>query len=118
MRINLGKILVKTVGVGTAGMVAYDAYKRAKWKGEMDQKNACANIMTNIHMNAQTLDMNSAVRANIKNGFDNWSCKKGIKGYFSGAIGFCKGFISSLADNIVPLALATGTLMFKKADKY
>jgi len=118
MRLNLGKLFVKAIGAGTVGLACYDGYKRAKWQGEMDCKNASANMMTHVLMSAQTLDSNSAVRSNAKNSFNKWFYTSGVKGYFSGVTGFVKGFVSSLADNVVPLGLACGALMFNKAGKY
>lgn len=109
----LSKCLIKGAGAITVGLIGYDAYKRACWKSKMDTKLMTADMMQRTHLTSQLLDMNSQVRADAKNGFHQWLLGTNIPTFFSGITGFVKGALSSMADNVVPLAMATGALMFK-----
>ena len=116
--INLGKILVKTVGAAALGCVGYDAYKKAKWQAKTRYKNTSADLMTRIHMTAQSTDELSATRSKIKNSINEWYMTNGITPHFSAIGGFISGAVSSLVDNVVPFGLAAGTLMLNKGAKY
>ncbi|MBO5947890.1 hypothetical protein J6Q66_03540 [bacterium] len=114
MGARLTKFISKSVGVVALGCVGYDAYKKGCWKGKMTQKLVDADILERVHYNSMLLDNHTTVGANVKNSFDMWTIDTKIPTKIAKLRGFCSGFVSSLADNIVPFALATGALMFKK----
>ena len=119
MSIILGKILWKTVGAAGVGLAGYDAYKRGEWQAKTNHKLASADLMTRVHMNSQTLENHSAVRSGIKNSFNRkFLDTSNITPVFRAIGGFCSGVVSSLADNVVPLALATGALTLKRGAKW
>ena len=113
-----GKIIAKTLGTATLGLVCYDAVKRGCWKGKMDYTNGTANWMIRVNEDSQLLDNHSATRGGAKNKFDSWFIKTKIGPSMAGLVGFIKGACSSVVDNVLPFALATGALCFKKCDKF
>ena len=112
-----GKILAKTVGAAALGLVGYDAYKRGQWQSKTDYKNTAANMMISVSEDAQLLDQNSATRGAAKNKFHRWFINSNIGPFYSHFTGFLKGIGSSILDNAIPFALATGAVCFKKCDK-
>lgn len=114
MGARLTNFISKSVGTVALGLVGYDAYKKGCWKGKMDQKLKDADILERVHYNSMLLDNHTTVGANVKNSFDMWAIDHKIPTLTARIKGFCSGVISSLSDNIVPFALATGALMFKK----
>lgn len=113
MKSFLSKCLIKGAGAITVGLIGYDAYKRGCWKSKMDTKLLTADMVQHVHNTSQLLDMNSQVRSDAKNGFHQWFLGTKIPTFITSIAGFVKGALTSMADNVVPLALATGALMFK-----
>lgn len=112
---DFNKVLAKGVGVAGLGAVLYDAHQYGKIQARTSGKNQLADSACDAYMGSTTLNSTSTIDSKLQNArFKaemNGSIFGGIRRGFAQAKGYIKGAMTSLAENIVPLALSAGTLI-------
>ena len=113
MNFGISNILVKTAGAIGLGLVAYDSHVAGKIEAAAYPKECKANGLVKDHMDYMTMDSPSIVKQKVKKGVLDFKTDENISTFFHGIEGYFKGFGNMLVGNIVPLALATGTVLTK-----
>ncbi len=116
---NFYTLASKALGVMTAGIIAYDAHKSGTINGTMTAKKNVANTMVDHYVQSNNISKLSTIEANSKKAWFRFVMDNNIKEFFDATVGYIGGFVSNVVDNVVPAALATGTLVCgaKKAPK-
>ena len=119
MNVSAGitKVLAKGVGVAGLGAVLYDAHQYGKIQAKTYGKNQMANSACDAYMDSKTLNSTSTIDSKLQQARLNAELKGGlfggIRNGFAQAKGYIAGAFTSLAENIVPLALSASTLVTK-----
>ncbi len=119
MNVSAGitKILAKGVGVAGIGAALYDAHQYGKIQAKTCSKNHLANSACDAYMDSKTLSSTSTIDSKLQKARLDAEMKGGlfggIRSGFAQAKGYVKGAFTSLAENIVPLALSAATLVTK-----
>ena len=98
-------------------MVAYDCHTAAKIEAYAHEKNTKAEEITSRYLDDQKMESPSVVRQKAKEGLFHYFLDENVSGFFTSIAGYAKGFTSMLVSNVIPFALAAGTLMGKKGTK-
>ncbi len=110
-------VISKAIGLTAAGMLLYDAASEGAHVSKRDQVRITANTLPDAYVNSNRMDKYSRVGNKLKKEFFNWRLSNGIPEFFAGIGGFFKGTLESLANNVLPVGLTVGALMFKKAGR-
>lgn len=114
---SAGNIITKTIGAGGLGLVLYDAHCAAKIRSKVFEKNhKSENLEKNLY-NTMSLDSPSVVKAATKKRIFKYFVDENISGFFTSIFGYAKGFGSMLVSDVIPLALALGTLLMPSKGK-
>ena len=119
MNISSGitKVLAKGVGVAGIGAALYDAHQYGKIQAQTYGKNQMANSACDAYMDSKTLNSSSTIDSKLQKVRLDAEMKGGlfggIRNGFAQAKGYIAGAFTSLAENIVPLALSAATLVTK-----
>lgn len=112
---DFNKVLAKGVGVAGLGAVLYDAHQYGKIQARTSGKNQLADSACDAYMGSTTLNSTSTIDSKLQDlrfkAEMNGSVFGGIRKGFAQAKGYVKGALTSLAENIIPLALSAGTLI-------
>lgn len=113
--LDFAKYAAKGVGIAGLGAVLYDAHQYGKIQARTSGKNQLAESACDAYMGSTTLNSTSTIDSKLQNARlnaeMNGSIFGGIRKGFAQAKGYIKGAITSLAENIVPLALSAATLV-------
>ncbi len=110
---KLSGILIKTAGVGSLGLGVYDAHSRARREAIREGKNRMADRGLNAWMNTTRLEVESDVEAGLRNEARDIMMDSPFPKICGNIKGYVKGFLSSVADNVVPITLGATALMSK-----
>lgn len=110
---NVSNVLTKTVGVIGLGLIAYDSHSAGKRKAASTEKDHKATSLANHYLEDQKLDSPSIVKAHAKESIFRYYVDENLSGFFGAIGGYVKGFNNMLVSNVVPFALAAGTLVTK-----
>lgn len=113
MAITLKTALIKTMGAGGLGLGVYDAHCRGKRESIREGKVHMADSGTDAWINTTRLEVDSDVEAAMRKGARDWMLDSPIPKIVGNIKGYFKGIFESVADNVVPITLATGTLISK-----
>ena len=112
---DFNKVLAKGVGIAGLGAVLYDAHQYGKIQAQTSGKNQLADSACDAYMSSTTLNSTSTIDSKLQNARlkaeVNGSIFGGIRKGFAQAKGYVKGALTSLAENIIPLALSATTLV-------
>ncbi|MDD3236486.1 MAG: hypothetical protein PHV37_00130 [Candidatus Gastranaerophilales bacterium] len=111
-------IISKGIGAAAAGMMLYDAGRAGVVNSAKTQKCYTADRLPDQYINSMRMNDNSAIGNKLKKGLFKWQMDDNIGEFFSSIGGFFSGAGTSLVSNVIPAALATGAIMFKKAGKF
>ncbi len=111
---NVSNVLTKTVGVIGLGLVAYDSHAAGKHEAHAHEKEHKATSLAGRYLEDTKLDSNSMVKAQAKEHIFKYFMDENISGFFGAIKGYTKGFSEVLVSNVVPFALAVGTLLTNK----
>lgn len=116
-KFDFNKVLAKGVGVAGLGAVLYDAHQYGKIQAQTSGKNQLADSACDAYVDSRTLNSTSTIESKLQNLRLDAEMKGnifgGIRKGFAQAKGYVKGAMTSLAENIIPLALSAGTLITK-----
>ena len=110
---SLSGILIKTMGVGSLGLGVYDAHCRARRESIRQGKNNMANNGVDSWLNTTRLESESDVEAAMRGEARDILMDSPLPKITGNITGYCKGFIASIVDNVVPIVLGAGALMSK-----
>lgn len=110
---TLTKCLVKGAGIGTIGVIAYDSHIMGNLQSDMYAKSRDADACAEAFNNTQYLSSPSPTTAKLKKGVMNIEMESNIRHFVNSGIGYFKGFISTMVNNVVPLGLGAGALFGK-----
>lgn len=116
----MGKIttvISKAIGAGAIGAIAYNAHAYGKMLGEEDQKIHTANRLPDEFLNSERLETFNPLTLKLKRYIFKKEMDETQGEMQFGMVGYFEGFTKGLVDNIIPLMLGTGALMFKRAGK-
>lgn len=109
------KVTIKSIGILSAGMIAYDAYKVGKTKGVEATKVSIGEELTDTLVLHQITGGNSHVIDSIKKTYFEYllddQFMNSVKSFFIQAGSIAKEFFNSA----VPLTLAAGAIFIKKS---
>lgn len=108
-----GKCLVKGVGIGALGIVAWDANVYGKLRADQYAKTKDADYMTKAVTNTLFESDPSIVTAKIKEERLKLSMGENFRHFFNRGIGYIGGFVSQTINNVIPFALGMATLLTK-----
>ncbi len=115
---NKFTVISKIAGTAAAGLLLFDAHSQGKHASRKEQINMSANRLPDEYLNSMRLDKQSAVTNKLKKRFFRWQLDTNIPEFFAGIKGYFKGATENLTTNIIPAALATGAILFKKAGRF
>ena len=110
--VNIANIVCKTAGIVGLSAVTYDAYAMAKHHSNAASAEISADIFEKAVAAQRSTSTASYMTGAMQNKVADFRMKNPIVPIFGKFRGFIEGFISSLADNIIPTtlsALAIGT---------
>mgnify|MGYP006916049199 CR=1 FL=1 len=108
-----GKCLVKGVGIGALGLVAWDSNVYGKLRADQYAQSKDAKYMTNSVTNTLFESDPSIVTAKIKEQRLKLTMRENVRHFFNRGIGYIGGFVSQMISNAIPFALGMGTLLTK-----
>lgn len=111
---NYGKYLAKTVGAGALAMVAYDAHILGLLESDTYSKTKDAEACIKRATNAMYLSQPSAIQNDLKTKVSHYEQEQNLRSFSNSAIGYIKGFASSLISNVIPLGLGLMTILSSK----
>ena len=114
---QIANIATKAFGAGALALVAYDCHTAAKIHAHAYEKNHKAEGITERFLEDQKMESPSIVRQQAKEGIFKFFLDENFSDFFVSIAGYAKGFSSMLVSNVIPFALAAGTLMGKKGTK-
>lgn len=110
---TLTKCLVKGVGLAAIGVTAYDSHIMGNLQSDMYAKSKDADACAEAFNNTQYLSSPSQTTAKLKKGVMNVEMESNIRHFINSGIGYFKGFLSTMINNVVPLGLGIGALIGK-----
>lgn len=111
--LNFSNILTKAVGAAGIGLIAYDSHVAGKIESASYPKERKAAGLVMDHMDYLTMDSPSIVKQKVKKGILDFKTDENISEFFHCIEGYFKGFGNMLVGHVVPLTLATGTVLTK-----
>ena len=111
----ISNIVCKTVGIAGMSAVAYDAYSVAKKNSSRVSQMETADHFEKVVMSTRTMDNESPVGRAVQKKVAELRMNNPLFSAFGTAKGFVSGFLSTLGNNIIPVAcagLAIGTKGF------
>lgn len=115
---NKLNIAAKIAGGLTAGLLLYDSHKVGVNHSAENIKIRSAERLTDVYTRSRRMEDRSPVTSSLKDRYfrdhADWNFADKVNGF----TGYIKGGFDQLARNIVPAALATGTLLSKNYAKY
>lgn len=115
---NKFTVMSKAVGTIATGIMLYDAGSAAVHESSREQIRCTSNRLPDQYVNSMRMNKMSATGNELKKGFFRWQLDQGFSEFFAGIGGAIKGFAGNLMENVIPLSLATGALLFKKAGRF
>ncbi len=115
---NKFTVMSKIAGTAAAGLLLFDANSRGVVNSRKEQIRTTSNRLPDQYVNSMRMDKYSVSGNKLKQAFFKWQLDTGIPEFFAGIGGYIKGVTGNLAENVIPVALATGALMFKKAGRF
>lgn len=113
MKFDIPNIITKGVGIAGLGLVLCDSHFAGKIEASSFPKAQKAQSLMTSHKQYLELDSPSIVKQKVKKGIFDYKTDENISVFFNGIAGYFKGFSNMLVTNVVPLALATGTVATK-----
>ena len=114
---GLTKVLAKGAGIAGLGAIAYDAHQYGKIQAQTYSKNQMAESAKDAYMSGTTSDSTSTIASKLQkfrlDGELNNKFFGRTRNFLSSAKGYIKGIGTSLAENVIPLALSAGALITK-----
>lgn len=108
----------KAVGAATAGLMLFEANHQGLVNSKKTQLNTTANRLPDEYINSMRMEKRSLFGNGLKKQFFRWQLDNSIPEFFGGIKGYFKGVEENLVSNLIPVALATGALLFKKAGRF
>ena len=114
VKANYGKYLCKGAAIGTLGLLAYDANFLGKLQADTYAKSKDAKHCIKATTNTLFLDEPSKIDSDIRNTALHVETDQNARQFFNTAIGYVKGFTTSLVNNVIPFAISMVTLLASK----
>lgn len=111
---NYGKYIAKAVGIGTLGMIGYDAHIVGLLQSDMYSKNKDAEACIERATNTMYLSKPSAINANLKKNVFHMEQEQNWRSFINSTVGYLKGLGSSMVSNVIPLGLGLLTVISSK----
>ena len=105
--VNIANIACKTVGIAGLSAATYDAYANAKHHSDAQTASVSADTFESVIAAERSNTNASHVTNAVQKKIANLRMQNPIVPLFGKAKGFVEGFISSLGDNIIPIALSS-----------
>ncbi len=115
---NKFTVMSKIAGTAAAGLLLFDANARGVVNSRKEQINTTANRLPDQYINSMRMDKFSVTGNKLKKSFFKWQMDNSIPEFFAGISGYFKGLVGNLTENVIPVALATGALLFNKAGRF
>lgn len=112
---NKYTVIAKVTGAAAAGLMLFEANAAGLHHSKIEQLETTANRLPDEYVKSMRMEKLSPTGNELKKEFFKWQLDNNILEFFAGIKGYAKGIVGSLSENIIPVALATGALMFKKA---
>lgn len=113
VKTNVIKYLPKAAGVAALGVCAYDAHIVGKLQADVYAKSKDADACMETYSNTRYLSTPSMTVSKMKDSVHNFEVDSNFRHFFNSGIGYFKGFIGMLMDNVVPFGLGLGALLGK-----
>lgn len=113
IKTNFPKYLIKGASLAALGVVAYDSHIMGKIQSDVYAKSKDADACAKAFNNTQYLSSPSPATAKLKKGVMNVEMESNLRHFVNSAIGYFKGFGSTLVNNVIPLGLGIGALAGK-----
>lgn len=110
---NVTNILTKTLGYGALALIAYDSHTLGKIEASSLPQHIKAEELSNSYMHNLSQGTPSVVQSKLKETIFKLRVNENISSFFTGIYGYAKGFGKMLINNVLPLALAVGTVCTK-----
>lgn len=115
---NKYTVISRVTGAAAAGLMLFEAHNEGLVTSKKEQIETTANRLPDEYINSMKMDTKSLTGNELKNEFFKWQLDNNIPEFFASIKGYGKGIVESLTSNIIPVALATGAIMFKKAGRF
>ncbi len=113
IRNNAGKYLIKGVGLGALGLVAYDAHYIGKLESDIYATEKDGKSAGKYLNNAMYSNNMSPIEDKVRDFSLKMELDQSYKRFFNSIIGYVKGFVGMLIEHVVPLGLGLGALLSK-----
>lgn len=115
---NKFTVISRIAGTAAAGLMLFEAHHEGMAISKKEQIRTTANRLPDEYLHSMRMETKSVVGNELKKEFFKWQMDDNIPEFFAGIKGYFKGIAESLTANIIPVALATGAIMFKKAGRF
>lgn len=116
---SAGTVISKLMGLGTAGVLLYDAHSSGVINSRKKYSAQIANSLPDIYSKSIKLDGYSEVGNAAKKNIFRWALDDGVTPAISSAFGYVSGAVGHLVDNVLTAGLATTAVLSKgKAGKF
>lgn len=109
------KILCRTTGIAGMSLALYDAYSNGQAKSRKIQQQVVADHFEKVHSSSRTLTNVSPVNSAMQGKIADLRQNNPIIPVYGKVKGFLKGALSSLGDNIFPIAFSALAIAAKGA---
>lgn len=103
-------IMYKTIGIAGLSFATYDALGKAKLFSKVGEQKATADIFESTIAAKRTMDAASATTNAMQAKVANFRTSNPIVPFFGKMSGYCKGFLKSFSDNLVPVVFSAMAL--------
>ncbi len=110
---NITKYIAKGVGIAALGIVARDSHIMAKLQSDVYAQSKDANACLDAFSNTQYLSVPSPTLSEMKKGVFKFETDSNVRHFVNSGIGYFKGFLSTMVNNVIPVGLGLGALLGK-----
>lgn len=104
---------IKAAGAAGIGVVLVDAHKAGRHWANIQANKSNANAADYWFENSRNMAQPSWVNSKLKDKIFKMETRNNLRGFFAAGVGYVKGFVGSLVNDIVPLGVSIAALATK-----
>lgn len=113
----IGRYAVKAAGAVGVGILTYDAHKRGVLHGKINKNKHDFQALDYYYENSRNLNTDSHFNSNMKDKLFKWELDNNLRGFVNKGLGYVKGFVGMVTDDVLPWALSIAAIGVKGAKK-
>ena len=110
---NMVKYATKGAGLAALGIIGYDAHILGRMQADSYAKRKDANACMQTYSNTQYLSSPSSTTSKMKGEVHKFEMDSNIRHFINSTIGYFRGALQMMVNDVVPLGLGIGALFAK-----